>query len=341
MHKLDPFLRYDREKTFAAHDGTSFETFAKGAALPRDLQLVFNTFARAFFADADKVSLAELIKSFHFYYLSNEAGLLYEYLTDDYDTALLTPLRAHLERHGAHIRTSTPAHALEHDGNVWQLDGEPYDDVIIACDVVGARAITTSSTSLTTRHPDFVRRMKALRPSQRYAVVRLWVDRATGDELPVFVITDKLVALDAVTFYHRITPAERAWADANHGGVYELHCYAVPESLADDVAVRDALVEEMFHFLPALRGARIVHEHVYVRRDFTAFHVGMWAERPTVDTPAPGLHLAGDWVRLDHPAMLMEAACMSGMLAANRVLSRHGAREAPVYSVPGRGILAR
>jgi hypothetical protein len=38
--------------------------------------------------------------------------------------------------------------------------------------------------------------------------------------------------------------------------------------------------------------------------------------------------------------MLMEAACTSGLLAANAVLRRDGLREEPVESVPLRGLLA-
>ena len=52
------------------------------------------------------------------------------------------------------------------------------------------------------------------------------------------------------------------------------------------------------------------------------------------------LEPAGDWVALPCPAMLMEAACTSGLLAANLLLRRQGLREEPVESVPRRGLLA-
>ena len=57
-------------------------------------------------------------------------------------------------------------------------------------------------------------------------------------------------------------------------------------------------------------------------------------------TEIPGLFLAGDWVKLPIPAMLMEAACSSGLMASNGILHSEGLAEDPVYTVPVRGLLA-
>ena len=71
---MDVFLRYDREETYNLLGQTSFETFCERAKLPASLRLVFNTFARAFFADDELLSTADIVKSFHFYFLSNDAA---------------------------------------------------------------------------------------------------------------------------------------------------------------------------------------------------------------------------------------------------------------------------
>ena len=42
---------------------------------------------------------------------------------------------------------------------------------------------------------------------------------------------------------------------------------------------------------------------------------------------------------LREPVMLLEAACTSGLKAANDVLSAEGLREEPIYSVPETGLL--
>ena len=75
---MGEFHEYDEAKTFDKYDSSSFEEFARESRLPLSLQLIFNTFARAFFPPADKMSAADL-KNFHFFYLSHNHGLLYDY----------------------------------------------------------------------------------------------------------------------------------------------------------------------------------------------------------------------------------------------------------------------
>lgn len=341
MHKLDPFLRYDEEATFAAWDHVSYDAFCREAQLPRDLQVVFNTFARAFFSEGDRLSVAALVRAFHFYYLSNDAGLLYDYLDDDYETAFAAPFRAWLTRHGATLREGVAVASVEPEGEGWRVAGEVYDHVVLACDVKGARSIVAGSTALAARWPTFAAQMARQRNGQRYAILRVWLDRDAGTDLPVFAITDRTRLLDAVTFTHRVVPAARDWAARTGGGVYELHSYAVPDDLPDGAAIRDALLSEMEHFLPALKGAAVKGEYLHVRDDFAAYHVGLHADRAEVGTSVPRLHLAGDWLKLPFPATLLEGACASGLLAANRVLDDCGLRQEPVWAVPSRGVLAR
>ncbi len=63
------------------------------------------------------------------------------------------------------------------------------------------------------------------------------------------------------------------------------------------------------------------------QRNFTAFHTGMRARRPAVETEHPCLVLAGDWVALQCPATLMEAAVTAG---------RGGERDPPPSRRPRR-----
>jgi isorenieratene synthase len=139
--------------------------------------------------------------------------------------------------------------------------------------------------------------------------------------------------------YHRITSQAAAWATEHRGSVIELHCYALPDDVAEDT-VSTMLREELGMFFPELHGATVVHEHLQVNADFTAFHVGMAADRPATITEVDRLVLAGDWVKTPLPAMLMEAAYSSGLMAANQILTTAGLREHPVYTVPRKGLLA-
>jgi isorenieratene synthase len=85
---------------------------------------------------------------------------------------------------------------------------------------------------------------------------------------------------------------------------------------------------------------QIKHEYFQHRHDFPAFHTGLYNSRPTINTEIPGLYLAGDWVKMDNPSMLMEAAYTSGSLAANAIMQKEGLRENLLESVPLKGIFA-
>lgn len=333
-------LRYDPETTYRDYDGVSYAEFAERAGLPDELRLVFNTFARAFFADKRRMSMAELIKSFHFFYLSNDAGLLYEYPDGDYRRTILAPAIADLQAHGVEIRTGAQVDSMGREGEQFFVDGEPYDQVVVASDARSSRALLESSPWVRDQDPDLWRRIGKLRSGQRYAVLRLWLDRDTHQAITPFAITERRRILDAISVYHRLETESAHWVRDQGGGIFELHCYAVPDEIATDEEIRALFLEDFFHFMPELRDAQILFEHAQVRDDFTAFHLGLGRDRPETTTSIPGLYLAGDWVKLPFPAHLMEAACSAGRWAANALLRDHGLREEPVDSVPARGLLA-
>ena len=340
--RLEQLLRYDPQRTHAQLDHTSFAEFADAARLPPALRLVFTTFARAFFADDRRISMAELAKSFHFYYLGHDRGLLYDYLDGNYAEAFVAPIEAALVRAGVTLRTGTPVTRLEPAGPAarWRVAGSLFDHVVLAADVGAASRIVGDSPTLRRDHPEFAARMARQHAGQRYAVLRLWLDRAVGPrEWPVFVAIEGTTALDAVAFVDRTDTQSRQWARAHAGSVIELHCYALPDELRDDeVAAR--MKHELAPHLLGFSTATVVHEHLQLRRDFTALHVGMGEHRPGVHTDVPGLVLAGDWVKLPCPAMLMEAAHTAGLMAANAICREHDVGTDPVWSVPLRGLMA-
>ena len=320
------FLEYDEATTFARYDRYTLQDFDRIAQLPAGLKLSFRTFARAFFADADRISLAEVIKSFHFYYLGHDRGLLYDHPVEDYEAALWAPIRAHLARLGVEVLLSTPVDAL---GEGLVVNGRAFDHVVLAADAAATRKILS-------HFPDHA---PALAPGQRYAVLRVFADKDVRAGLPIFVVTDRVRLLDSVTLFHRFE-RESMEQVARHGGsVLELHCYAVPDDLPDE-QVRGALLYELVRFFPELGGLSLRGEVLHIRSDFSAFHAGMHARRPTTVSGIPGVHFAGDWVKLPFPAMLLEAAFASGLLAANDVLDALGLPRTRIDCVPPRGLMA-
>ncbi len=338
--RMGEFLEYDAAKTFAKYDSSSFAEFAREARLPESLQLIFNTFARAFFAPADKLSAAELMKSFHFFYLSHNHGLLYDYFDTDYQEALIQPATRYLNQHHVSIKLNRSVEETGRDNDRFIVESEPFDYLILATDVVGTKTICANSPWIKTSSDKTYSELMSLKASGGYAVYRIWLNKRTGDELPAFIITEKHEVLDSVTFYHQFDKSSAAWAQGSGGGVYELHCYALPSSALSEESVKAAFLAELHYYFPELRDARIIYDHLQIRHDFTAFYTNLNKSRPEFTTAIPHLYLAGDWVKTGLPAMLMEGAYTSGIMCANSILTKHGLQEEPVRSVPTRGIFA-
>jgi isorenieratene synthase len=335
------FLGYDAPVTFERYDSTSFADFADRIGLPPSLRVIFNTFTRSFFSENHLMSMGEMIKSFHYYYLSNDLGLLYDFLDDDFELTFLAPARSFLEGHGVEVRTGRAVSEIARADEGFRVGRERFDYVVLATDVRSARSLAESSRFIRQESPETHERLAGLKPSQRYAVLRLWLDRRQNEAYPCFLSPDREQLLDSITFYHETEKSSRAWAEETGGGIFELHSYAVPDDLVAEREIRDQLVREMNAYLPELAGAKALHEHLQVRDDFTAFHTGLYASRPEHVTGVRRLFLAGDWVKLPVPAMLMEASCTSGMLAANEILSAEGLQTEPLYTVPRKGLFTR
>jgi isorenieratene synthase len=339
MHYLK-LLRFNPDKTFKKYDHISFAKFAKQSMMSPHLQLVFNSFARAFFAEPDKMSMAELMKGFHFYFLSNEDGLIYDVLNDDFEFTFLSPVAEYIRNNGGNIYTNTGIDTIGYQHEKFIIRDKQYDYCIIASDVKHTKQLFANSPDLHA-FPQFSSQMKQLQTSGRYAVLRIWTDRFENDKsLPFFLFTDRLKCLDSITLYHKMEKTSAAWSEQNNGGIFELHSYALPENLLDDTTIRQQLLDECYHYLPELKGLHIRHEYFQHRDDFPSFQLNNYAHRPSVETEIPGLYLAGDWVKLPTTAMLMEAAYTSGAMSANAIFTREQLQENPLFSVSNNGILA-
>ncbi|TPV95356.1 MAG: lycopene cyclase domain-containing protein [Myxococcales bacterium FL481] len=347
LWRLVELLRYESRQTAERFDHVSYAQFADDIDLPDELRLTFNSFARAFFAPPERMSTAELLKSFHFFFLSHDHGLCYDYLPTDYHTGLIGPITERLGQLGVKVHTNAEVAPLRRGTTGFRVraDGQDrdFDGVVLAADVPAARALTGDLEA----QPDepeagsWRDQVSGLRVTSAYAVWRIWFDRPIERaDLTAFVITERRQALDSISFYERVVPEVRRWAATHDGCCLELHSYCVPDSFTDEHDLREALLDDLHHFLPELRGAGIVWDHWQWRRDFPAFHVGQYAARPTTRTGIPGLVLAGDWVKLPYPAMLMEAACTSGLIAANELMRAMGREGVEVHSVPRKGIFA-
>ena len=326
-------LSYDGDRTYAELDRRSAADLLDSLRLPpRARNMLFDVFSHSFFNREEEMSAAELVQMFHFYFLGNPEGLLFDVPDGDHLTALWDPWRRYLERLGVSIEVGTAVRDLSQMAQGWLVDGESADAVVVACDVPGVKALAAG----TPLEPV----VSSLPVAPPYAVLRLWTDRDCAPSRPPFAGVSNARVLDSVSLYHRLEEGSAAWARRRGGGVYELHAYGLPHE-SDPEEVARLLVEDLATLFPETAGMGICDRRWRWAADCAGFPVGSHAAWPGVDVGMPRLYLAGDYVKLPFPSALMERAAASGVLAANAILDLEGVRCEPVWSVRPRGLLAR
>ncbi len=342
-------MRFDPVHTYERLDGQSAAEYLDRLRMPPAARrMLFEVFARSFFDPEDEMSAAELIMRFHLYFMGSAEGLLFDVVTEPFPDAIWAPMARHLEALGVDLRLDAEVESVAPPGaganGRWRVDagaGAPVeaDAVVLALPVAGLQQVVDASPDV--GDAAWRESVAALRPARPFAVWRLWLDRPVDACRPVFAGTAGLGLLDNVSLLHRYEGESRRWSLRTGGSVVELHAYALrPGPASDEAGVKADLRAALGRLYPETATASVLEDRYLVRADAPAFPPGSHAGRPTVDTPVPGLALAGDLVRLDFPSALMERAVASGMLAANSVLRRWGVAPEPVWTGRRRGLLA-
>ena len=365
-------LAYDRDRTTALFDDMPAAAFLRGLGMSDRAQaMLFEAFARSFFAQPGALSAGELIAMFHYYFLGNPEGIGFDAPDTDYLTCIWAPFAAYLDKHGAVVRTATPARAIApavavagHDtGHDDSADTGPFGDGAASGDRAGHRwRVGTDDGALTTRHlvlatePGALRDLFAASPDAAlaaprlaakaaqvavappFAVTRLWLDRDVAPERPTFSAVSREPTLDSVTVYSRLERPSAQWAARTGGSVVELHSYACTAPDVDTATTR--MRAELAALWPETADARVVHLQQRMEATAPAFPPGGAGSRPTPSGEARGIRVAGDHVETPFLTGLMERAAASGVLAANDVLAEVGAGPESIRGVPQRGLLA-
>jgi isorenieratene synthase len=330
-------LEFDRTRTYAQLDGVTATELLDRLGLPdRARAVLFEVFAHSFFNREAEFSAAELVMMFHFYFLANPEGLGLDVTADDHGSCVWAPLARLLARLGVDVRTGTPVDRLERTAAGWRTvatGGSTVDSehAVLAVDPAALKRIVVASAGLPA---PLARQVAGLAVSAPYAVARFWTDR------PVFSGVSREPTTDSITVYSRLEDGARQWAGRTGGEVVELHAYATEDGLTAEAAA-SRMWTELGGLWPEAAGLRVLHREARVGQDAPGFPPASDGSRPGVRTGDPTLLLAGDWVRLPFASALMERAATTGVLAANDVLTRAGARAEPVSTVRPRGLLAR
>jgi isorenieratene synthase len=328
-------------------DHVDAETFLREINFPAAARhLAFEVFSRSFFAPPDQMSAAELATMFHIYFLGSSEGLVFDVPDAGFDVALWDPLRSYLAARDVEVRTGVDVTEVEpgpagppcyrvHTSR-GRLDA---DAVVLATDVRGLRAIVSRSPGLA--DPGWRDQVAGLRSAPPFLVRRLWLDRPVAAGRPAFLGTGGLDPLDNISVLDRYDHQAQDWRRSRGGSVVELHAYAVSgdPGAAPGPALLRRTTELLHQLYPETAQARVLADAQQWRADCPLFGVGDFLRRPRVRTPFPALVLAGDGIRIDLPAALMERAASTGWHAANCLLARWGLAGHELYSVPTRGRL--
>jgi len=110
-------MKWNGEATYARLDGTDFGSFARDGRINRPMvETILEPFAKTTLNRVPRLSAAEGIRFFHFYFMGNPDGLSYKYTARDSMAAVIDPLRRRLEALGGRVRTATPVRRLVTEG---------------------------------------------------------------------------------------------------------------------------------------------------------------------------------------------------------------------------------
>ncbi len=322
-------------------DDTDADTFLTDINFPVAARhLAFEVFARSFFARPDRLSAAELAAMFHIYFLGSNEGLVFDVADSNFDTALWNPLSEYLRTAGVVFHTSTsvdsvtsggPRRFQVHTGAGTVIDA---DAVVLATDVGGLQRIVADSPDLGDAH--WRGRIAEMQVAPPFVVQRLWLDTPVESGRPDFLGTGGLEPVDNISVVSNYERQAAQWARDHGGSVVEVHSYSVTDP-PPFTGLREKMLARLHQLYPETARAGIVAERILCKQDCPLFSPGSFANRPTVDTPMPGLVLAGDGIRIDLPVALMERAATTGWSAANRLLAAWGVSGHTLHTVPVQG----
>ena len=306
--------------------GLTLDDFCHGWS--PSLRAFFSGLARSgLSAHPRQVPLDGFIAFLRFYTLMRRDSWSFDYLQADSGTALIEPMLARLQSCGGEAIFGARVTQLKHEGEAWRIrfdfDGNQNHtlarQVILAADAPAAQHILRQS-------PDTAPQADALTfpaglPS---ATIRLWFDAAPrfGPEAGIF--TGDFV-LDNFFWLYRFQTDFAVWHAATGGSAIEAHVYGPPEVLdRPDAALIAQLISDVHRAWPELNG-HLIH-HVLRRNPatHTLFKIGTSDDRLGTRTPWRGLVACGDWIRHPTPALFLERACVTGIDAANAVLTELG-----------------
>ena len=157
-----------------------------------------------------------------------------------------------------------------------------------------------------------------------HAVIRLWFNKQPRQHPEAGIFSGDFV-MHNFFWLDKIYDEYRKWSDEAGGACIEVHVYGPEDVLKQtDAVLLTNVLTDFYRAFPELKG-HLIKPHL--QRNAATHTLPALGARGThlgVETPWENFFCAGDWVWLQNPSFFLERACVTGLEAANRVLSLCG-----------------
>ncbi|MCC6499815.1 MAG: FAD-dependent oxidoreductase [Anaerolineales bacterium] len=286
----------------------------------------------------DDVPLAGFLAFLRFYTVMRREAWRFEYLPNG-GGDVCEKLSAAIKRHGGEIRLKSRVKRVERDGE-WvahlESDGIPASIrsrfVILASDSPSAESIIRNSfpadVGAGSPRPYFFPHGLA------HAVIRLWFGKQPRKHPEAGIFSGDFV-MHNFFWLDKIYDEYRKWSAETGGACIEVHVYGPEDALKQsDAVLLTNVLTDFYRAFPELKG-HLIKPHVQRNAaTHTLPALGARGAHLGIETPWENFFCAGDWVRHETPAFFLERACVTGLEAANRVLSLCGKESFDVQPYP-------
>jgi len=353
------FCFYDFKRESISYDEMSAIEYASETEMPQDFfDIILFPALSATVNEPTSFSAAELLMYNQIYFLSNPRSDHRIVASKPYGPALFDSWKTRLEHLGVKFDLNKAVKALlltqTLDGKLKiadsDLPNEKFDYAILACGLSGFKDIVKGSKE-NNLDSSVVEKFAAIESkigstqhlAPPYKIFRVWFDKSIGDSEPAILETPSYDRLNLIALCHRLEDESVEWAKETGGSVIEFHSYAWPEDEKDmsDEEAWETVKKTAVQILPELESLEPLVIHVNSYQNFPSFAKGTNISKPKPDTLVkeglPNLYLAGDWIRTEFPAALMERAVLTGKRCANHILLKDSVRQVPLKVLPTKG----
>lgn len=282
-------------------------------------------------ANPDDVPLAGFLAFLRFYTVMRRDAWRFDYLPNG-GGDVCEKLSAKIQQLGGEISLKSRVTRVEKDEDwivhyeqdgVYESVKSPF--VILASDSPSAESIIKNS---------FPSDGLFFPHGLAHAVIRLWFDVEPRKHPEAGIFSGDFI-MHNFFWLDKIYEPYRKWHDDTGGTCIEVHVYGPEDVLKQtDAVLLTNVLTDFYRAFPELKG-HLIKPHI--QRNAATHTLPALGARGThlgIETPWGNFFCAGDWVWHQNPSFFLERACVTGLEAANRVLSLCEKESFDVQSYP-------